>query len=61
MTCDSPAETETAPPSATTAVAVVAQNAELAQGGESVAAPMVWAEGRAAICCAQLAGLPNRT
>ena len=58
---DGPADTETVWLRATTAVTVAAQNAELAQGVESVAAPSAGAEGRAAICCAQPAASPNRT
>jgi hypothetical protein len=58
---DGPADTETAVLSATTAVAVVAQNAELVHGVEWVAAPRAVAEDRAAICCAQPEDLPDRT
>ena len=58
---DSPAETETAPPSATTAVAVVAQKAELAHGvtwvGASTTGPDEWG----AICWSQFAGVARWT
>src|SRR6058998_567539 len=60
-TCDSPAETETAPPRATTALGVVAQNAELAHGVAWVVAsttgPDVWD----AICWSQFAGVARWT
>src|SRR5439155_12729390 len=58
---DSRAETEAAPPSATTAGAVIAQNAELAHGvawlGEFTARPDGWD----AICCSQFTRAPRCT
>src|SRR5258708_427117 len=56
---DFPAETETAPPRATTALAVVAQSAELAHGVAWVVTSRASPEGWDAICCSQFAGDPR--
>src|SRR5881409_2467622 len=58
---DSRAEAETAPPSVTTAGAVIAQNAGLAHGVAWVIAPTAGPDGWDAICCSQLAGVARRT
>ena len=58
---DSRAETEAAPPSATTAGAVIAQNAELAHGVAWVVASTVGPDGWDAICCSQLVGVARWT
>ena len=58
---DSLAETETGPPSVTTAGAVIAQNAGLAHGAAWVIAPTAGPDGWEAICCSQLAGVPRWT
>ena len=58
---DSRAEVETAPPSVTTAGAVIAQNAELAHGVAWVVAPTAGPDRSEAICCSQLAGVPRWT
>src|SRR5437899_2304632 len=58
---DSPAETETTPPSATTAVAVVAQNAELAHGAAWVIASKAGPDRWDAICWSQFAGVARWT
>src|SRR6266700_8117876 len=58
---DSRAEAETAPPSVTTAGAVIAQNAELAHGVAWVIAPTAGPDRWDAICCWQLAGVPRWT
>src|SRR5881628_4153662 len=58
---DSRAEAETAPPSVTTAGAVIAQNAGLAHGVAWVIAPTAGPDGWDAICCSQLAGVPRWT
>ena len=58
---DSPAEVETAPPSVTTAGAVIAQNAGLAHGVTCVIAPTAGPDRWEAICCSQLAGVPRWT
>ena len=59
--CDSPAETETAPPSATTAVVVLAQSAELAHGVAWVVALTTGPDGWEAICWSQFAGVARWT
>src|SRR5207249_2456090 len=61
MTRDSVAETGPAPPSATTAVAVVAQSAELAHGVACVVTSRARPDGWAAICCSQFAGVARWT
>src|SRR3989442_7435733 len=58
---DSREETEAAPPSATTAGAVIAQNAELAHGVACVIAPTAGPDRWKAICCSQLAGVTRWT
>ena len=58
---DSRAETEAAPPSATTAGAVIAQNAELAHAVAWVIAPTAGPDRWEDICCSQLAGVPRWT
>src|SRR5207245_11041572 len=59
--CDSPAETETAPPSATTAVVVLAQSAELAHAVAWVVALTTGPDGWDAICWSQLPGVARWT
>jgi len=59
--CDSPAETETAPSSATTAVVVLAQSAELAHGVARVVALTTGPDGWEAICWSQFAGVARWT
>src|SRR6267143_7117602 len=54
---DSLTETETPPPSPTTAVAVVAQNAELAQGVAWVVASTTGPDEWGAICWSQFVGV----
>ncbi len=58
---DSRAGTETAPPSATTAGAVIAQNAALAHGVAWVVAATASPWGWDAICCSQFAGVARWT
>ena len=58
---DSPAKTEASMLTATTAVAVDAQNAELAQGIEWIAAPRAGADRGTAICCSHPATLLTRS
>src|SRR2546422_863218 len=58
---DSRAEAETAPPSVTTAGAVIAQNAGLAHGLAWVIAPTAGPDRWEAICCSQLAGVARWT
>src|SRR6266516_8223748 len=58
---DSPAETEIAAAGATTAGAVIAQNAELAHGVAWVVAATTGPDGWDAICCSQFAGVPRWT
>ena len=58
---DSRAEVETAPPSVTTAGAVIAQNAGLAHGVAWVVAPTAGPDRWEDICCSQLAGVPRWT
>src|SRR3989441_9065341 len=58
---DSRAEAETAPPSVTTAGAVIAQNAGLAHGLAWVIAPTAGPDRWEAIRCSQLAGVPRCT
>jgi len=58
---DSRAEAETAPPSVTTAGAVIAQNAGLAHGVAWVVAPTAGPDRWEDICCSQLAGVPRWT
>ena len=58
---DSRAETETVPPSVTSAGAVIAQNAELAHGAARVVAATAGPDRWDAICCSQLADLPRWT
>ena len=58
---DSPAETETAPPSATTAGAVIAQNAALAHGAASLVAATAGPDWWDAICCSQLVDVARWT
>src|SRR5436309_3718685 len=58
---DSREEMETVPPSATTAGAVIAQNAELAHGLAWVVGATVVPDGWDAICCSQLAGVARWT
>src|SRR5438034_11844711 len=59
--CDSPAETETAPPSATTAVVWLAQGAELAHGVAWVVASTTGPDGWEVICWSQFAGVARWT
>ena len=59
--CDSAGETEAAPPSATTAVAVVAQKAELAHGVAWLVATTTGPDGWDAICCSQVADVARWT
>src|SRR5207245_706308 len=58
---DSRAETETVPPSVTSAGAVIAQNAELAHGAAWVVAATTGPDRWGAICCSQLAGVARWT
>ena len=58
---DSREEMETVPPSATTAGAVIAQNAELAHGLAWVVGATVVPDGWDATCCSQLAGVARWT
>jgi len=58
---DSRAETETVPPKATTAGAVIAQNAGLAHGVAWVITPTAGPDRWEAICCSQLAGVARWT
>ena len=58
---DSRAEVETAPPSVTTAGAVIAQNAGLAHGVAWVIAPTAGPDRWEDICCSQLAGVARWT
>src|SRR5437016_9637114 len=58
---DSRPETETVPPKATTAGAVIAQNAGLAQGAGWVVAPTAGPDRWEAICWSQLAGAARWT
>src|SRR5438034_1308553 len=58
---DSPTETETAPLGAMTAVAAVAQNAELVQGVACVVAATTGPDGWDAICCSQVADVARWT
>src|SRR5881628_1150421 len=58
---DSRAETETVPPSATTAFAVVAQNAELAHRVARLVASTTGPDGWDAICWSQFAGVARWT
>src|SRR6266568_4241097 len=58
---DSRAEPETAPPSATTAGAVIAQNAELAHGVAWVVAATTRPDMWDVICCSQFAGVARWT
>src|SRR5881628_2845679 len=58
---DSRAEAETAPPSVTTAGAVIAQNAGLAHGVAWVIAPTAGPGGWDAICWSQFAGVARWT
>jgi len=58
---DSRAETETVPPNATTAGAVIAQNAGLAHGAEWFIAPTASRCGLDAICCSQFADVARCT
>ena len=59
--CDSPAETETGPPSATTAVVVLAQSAELAHGVAWRVASTTGPDAWDAICWSQFAGVARWT
>jgi len=58
---DSRAEVETAPPSGTTAGAVIAQNAALAHVVPWVVAATAGRDGWDAICCSQLVGVARWT
>src|SRR2546422_11537904 len=58
---DSPTETATAPLGAMTAVAAVAQNAELAHGVAWVVATTTGSDGWDAICCSQSADVARWT
>ncbi len=58
---DSPTETATAPLGAMTAVAAVAQNAELAHGVAWVVATTTGSDGWDAICCSQVADVARWT
>ena len=58
---DSRAEAETAPPSVTTAGAVIAQNAELAHGVALLVAATAGPDRWEAICCSQLTGVARWT
>src|SRR2546422_3386598 len=58
---DSRAETETVPPSATTAFAVVAQNAELAHRVARLIASTTGPDGWDALCWSQFAGVARWT
>ncbi len=59
--CDSAVEPETTPPSATTAVAVVAQSAELAHGVAWLVASTTGPGGWEVICWSQFAGVARWT